>query len=579
MMTGGHYSSRVNDSSSSFLENPGPGERGNGGSGRDLVGSYQRGKSVRDVWGGADDPAPTDVIAALLKAYPAATRLRCKANSYTPLAYACLVPPPDGAMEAMGGGAVKGGGNRRGVGLTSEESVDIFDTGGAEESAETKASAAEATAILLEEAEEVVRLLLRADRGCASILTKSGLSPLDIHIVSYSQSRGVDGDEEGQEAEGIGRTTTGVLRTLLEADPTLARSRPVSPKNETVMTVGPLELLYSCNAPAFLAAVAREDAKVPKRKTRAWYEDYENPPAKTTVASGSLGNWWAWKWVILLLKYGTLAQKRKGARFMALHAAAGVRGCPLPLLTLAVRAFPKQIRETDEMTGSGNLPLHIVASWIAERSPTDQVTHNRKGMALTALLNEYPEGAKVQNNVGRTPLSLALESGTTWDCGVRKLVRAYPEGVALVDKTGAGRGLYPFMLAATGGGWVGTMDGSTLVSSSAQADPPRTARGTNSTNAVGSYDEDRNGGIVKSNGVVPVRSIKNLADMKLQSSTRSPKRRELMQVRTIYGLLRADPTVMAECTGDDEEEDWAEFSVSGNTVVSGATTQKGWATF
>jgi hypothetical protein len=76
----------------------------------------------------------------------------------------------------------------------------------------------------------------------------------------------------------------------------------------------------------------------------------------------------------------------------------------------------------DERTG--NLPLHFVAAW----DVSDPSTISRKSMALNSLLSEYPQAGSVRNRRGKTPMSLSLESGTSWDNGVRRLTSFRKEG-------------------------------------------------------------------------------------------------------------------------------------------------------
>jgi len=159
-------------------------------------------------------------------------------------------------------------------------------------------------------------------------------------------------------------------------------------------------------------------------------------------------------------------------------------------------AFPNQIKEKDEMHGNdGNLPLHEVCSWPCEQDTvsSDPVISSRKGMAISALLQRYPNAAFALNNNNETPLSLALSTGTTWDGGVRKLVRAYPASASIQNST---TGLYPFMTAAT------------------------VARSTVDSN-------------------LPMPSTKR----SLMTHLKNVAKRDLQNVRTIYGLLRADPDV------------------------------------
>lgn len=162
---------------------------------------------------------------------------------------------------------------------------------------------------------------------------------------------------------------------------------------------------------------------------------------------------------ILLLKY---LHHKRGSKFQAVHSASSSPGCPLPLLMLAVRAFPNQIREADEHSGNGNLPLHMVASWGIPPSKReekedarahgryiaslDPIAQRTKAMVLSELLTEYPDAAEVRNKRGKTALALLCEAGGTWyNGGVRRLVRVYPEALNMRDRKS---GLMPFMAAA-----------------------------------------------------------------------------------------------------------------------------------
>ena len=189
------------------------------------------------------------------------------------------------------------------------------------------------------------------------------------------------------------------------------------------------------------------------------------------------------------------------------QAASGLVGCPLPILTLAMAAFPNQIKEKDEMHGAdGNLPLHEVCSWPQQSASDEPVIATRKGMAITALVQRYPNAVFVCNNQDESPLDLALSTGTTWDGGIRKLVRTYPSSASIRNSA---TGLYPFMTAAA-------------VAASAE----------------------------------------NASDLVLPSSKRSlmthlknEAKRDLQTVRTIYGLLRADPDVMLPADEDESDND------------------------
>jgi hypothetical protein len=393
--------------------------------------------------------ASLGLVEELLKAYPEAATTVCSTNTYSPLAYACLVVAKD---------------------------CDLVDE------------------------EAMVRLLLRYSPECTKVTTSGSLSALDIHIVSYSQKH----QDIVEEDSLSGRTTTGVLRALLEHDPSLARVR-ISRDQVS----GAVELLYRSNANAFLEVVSLDDIKN-KRKPNGRRNSKESKAIISEITK-----WWVWKWVILLLKYGTLPHKKRGARFFALQAAAGLVGCPVPVLTLAMNAFPDQVRLVDEMYGDdGNLPLHEVCAWPCEYdcTSTDPVISSRKGMAIAGLLQEFPDAAQTSNRHLQTPLELAVSSGTTWDIGVRKLCRAFPEAVCIQSKRTE---LFPFMTAAVAAGEI----------SSHQQPLPSSKRSL-------------------------MTHIKNLAKQDLQS------------VRTIYGLLRANPLVLINCffDGNNEEDKLTGFS-------------------
>mmetsp|Transcript_29706 Transcript_29706/g.86571 ORF Transcript_29706/g.86571 Transcript_29706/m.86571 type:complete len:571 (-) Transcript_29706:1639-3351(-) len=413
-------------------------------------------------------PAPMSSVRALLVANPDATIARCRSNGYTPLAYACHVPPPDKEAqmaEDMGdAGTVYTGytGFTAGTRATVYQSV-FRDSYG-----------------ILDECEKLVRLILTYRPDSASVLSKDGLSALDLHIMSYSVGWGIEHDNES-----AGRTNTGVLRTLLEENPSLACSRPreeqdqlgsssaIGSSTSSTDTIGPLEILYKYNATRFIKVLQGQDetprsggaddegaaSRSVRRAKRAWYEEVAGTPSSTATRQ-TLSSWWVWKWSILLLKY---LHHKRGSKFQAVHSASSSPGCPLPLLMLAIRAFPNQIREADEHSGNGNLPLHMVASWgippsrreeqedarAAARyvASLDPIAQRTKAMVLSELLTEYPDAARVRSKRGKTPLALLVEAGGTWfHGGVRRMVRAYPEALNIRDRK---TGLMPFMTAAT----------------------------------------------------------------------------------------------------------------------------------
>jgi hypothetical protein len=390
----------------------------------------------------AKHPAPLSLVEELLQVYPDAAKVPCQVNTYTPLAYACLVSGPECCLEEM---------------------------------------------------DEMVRLFLQYSPESTSVYTSGGLSAVDVHIVSYSQVMAGRTDKRMRLS---GRTSTVVLRTLLEHDPKLANVRISNDK-----LGGAIEILYRCNSQAFMKIVAEYETKR-RQHNRIMTSETED---KNKRVLAKISNWWVWQWTVLILKYGTLPKKKKWARFFALQAASGLVGCPLPILTLAMAAFPNQIKEVDEMHGTdGNLPLHEVCSWPQQSAAEDPVIATRKGMAITALVQRYPNAAFVCNSRGESPLDLALSTGTTWDGGIRKLVRTYPASASIRSSA---TGLYPFMTAA----------------------------------AVAASSDNASDLVLPSSKQSLMTHLKNEA------------KRDLQTVRTIYGLLRADPDVMLPA--DEEESD------------------------
>jgi len=366
------------------------------------------------------DPAPLSVLEALLSVNPDAAKETCTLNGYTPLVYACLV---------------------------------CSDT------------------YQVEDAAKMVELFVQYCPEAFQVFTTEGLSALDVHIVSYSHHH-----KDKEEMDGLGRTSTAVLRLLLmhgaEHANLRLRQKVAKSKNKKksgddgggesgnkktatpdensntnapvrtkTIVEGPIEYLYKCNADAFSKTVM-EDIYDSDEGGSTW-SDITTPIKRQKVVD-EVSKWWVWKWAVMILKYGSLKQKRKGAKFAAVHTAAWQVGCPIPLLTITLYAFPRQVKETlESKDGVENLPIHLVCGW---KCPSDEsVVSYRKSQAIARLLEEYPDGAKKRNNKGETPLELALSTSTTWDLGIRRLVRAFPKAIKFACPT---NGLYPFMLAA-----------------------------------------------------------------------------------------------------------------------------------
>ena len=183
----------------------------------------------------------------------------------------------------------------------------------------------------MDDCSEMVLILLKHAPGSVFVFTDDGFSAVDIHILSYSQIH-----KQKEEVYSGGRTSTVVLRTLLAEQPDLAESRVYKHKVR-----GPIELLYRCNTSEF------QDAMIDDLTGDA--SDVKKKQLKSRFGSVAsvLSDWWAWKWVLLLLKFSTIKDKKPGTIFSAVQAAARLVACPLPILALAINTFPHQVEERD----------------------------------------------------------------------------------------------------------------------------------------------------------------------------------------------------------------------------------------
>ena len=330
--------------------------------------------------------APLSLVENILKLDPECATVPCTLNGYTPLTYACLVCNQEYDVEHMA---------------------------------------------------PMIRLFLKYSPQSINVFTKEGLSPVDVHIVSYSHHH----KAKEEVRRGLGHSSTDVLRLLLVHSPELANLRLRGEKVE-----GPLEYLYRCNTSAFSEAVLNEIYDSDEEGTML--SNFTLPERRQQVVD-AVSKWWIWKWAVMILKYGSWKQKKREARFSAVHTAAGQVGCPVPLLSITLYAFPRQVKQTlESIEGIINLPLHTVCAWPCHQdyvSSADAIVSSRKSMAISRILEEYPDAAKQTNSNHETCLELALKTGTTWDHGVRRLVRTYPKAIKLQSRR---TGLYPFMTAA-----------------------------------------------------------------------------------------------------------------------------------
>lgn len=250
-----------------------------------------------------------------------------------------------------------------------------------------------------------------------------------------------------------------------------------------------LEVLYECNSSAILDAL--ECASISSGRNNS-------------LSMKDLNGWWVWQWMLVLLKYSVADTWTHGSEFSATHAAVSLdNGCPMPLLMLLVRAFPNQARIPCPMTGTNRYALHSVCCWGGKESSNDDpMNYSRKQMAISAMLREYPAATSITDSEERTPLCLALENRTLWNGGVSKLYRAFPGALHVPNPQ---TGLYPFMTAAS-------------------AAPQRSGETRSDSSNV------------KSKNTASIGNTK-----------------ELQQLWTIFGLLRAAPEVIVDCIDNNED--------------------------
>lgn len=306
-------------------------------------------------------------IRALLEAYPEAAVLQDSEFEHTPLAYACL--------------------------------VDV-------ESSKT-----------LEDDSEVVRLVLEFNPKSLQVTSKDGYSPLELHIMAMSRLK------RRGDAMGIRRSKT----KSQKRDPTISILKALlKAEHSTPSIAKALDTLFECNSLAVLEQVALEESLASTLRLRARRQARSSGVSIETISgTTSFANFWVWEWALMLLEADHARRYvdiTPSPAFLPMHAASQVKDCPVPFLVLAMRAHPDQVRQVDERTG--NLPLHFVAAW----DVSDPSTVSRKSMALNALVTEYPLAGSARNRRGKTPMSLSLESGTSWDNGVRRLTSFRKEG-------------------------------------------------------------------------------------------------------------------------------------------------------
>jgi hypothetical protein len=335
----------------------------------------------------ARDPAHSrarlGVIRSLLLSSLKPTEVKCEKHGYTPLAYACVA-------------------------------TTIGD---------------------LEHDAAVVKVLLEHNSKAFRVRSNEGHTPLDVHILTMSRLQQRTRSEDRLPRSGSNHlkskgSCTSVLKALVEND--MGISIPRS-----------LDLLLAFNSLHVMEHVTQEEARSSlvrlrdRRRQRAaassgaiassGAEQEQQPPvpARLPVQAGSriCQGFWVWEFVVTVLR----AEHEHAYRavkpvppFNALHTASQIVGFPPAFAILCMRAYPSQLR-TPSCVGDSGLPIHSVAGW---EGNDDNGTQARKAITLAEMAHEHPTSCRYRNRQGKTPLSLALESGTSWQGGVRRLTLA-----------------------------------------------------------------------------------------------------------------------------------------------------------
>eukprot|EP00592_Proboscia_alata_P020634 CAMPEP_0194420450 /NCGR_PEP_ID=MMETSP0176-20130528/19730_1 /TAXON_ID=216777 /ORGANISM="Proboscia alata, Strain PI-D3" /LENGTH=490 /DNA_ID=CAMNT_0039228065 /DNA_START=32 /DNA_END=1504 /DNA_ORIENTATION=+ len=176
-----------------------------------------------------------------------------------------------------------------------------------------------------------------------------------------------------------------------------------------------------------------------------------------------------------------------GRKWRAVHACLGMKSCPLLIINLALELFPGEFFEVDE---DGNYPLHFAAA--ANNSINSNIPYSPEGnnknkgdmnsnskkkhsqlqrnhrnsaiLLLRKVMQINPRAARKVNNMGRTPLAIALCEGgigrksahkkdytsfKRWkkdDCIIREVYELFPRAATFMDPISK---MYPFMVAAS----------------------------------------------------------------------------------------------------------------------------------
>lgn len=337
------------------------------------------------------------VIRSLLQSNLTATEVCCHEHGFTPLMYACLV--------------------------------------------------LEGESFLLESLElnvPVVKLLMEYNPRAFQLRSPRGYSALDLHILTMSRwwqqdtsrsststtitmhhdllRRTKSATVNGNKKSGT-RCVCVLLNALVENDLGIALMKS-------------LDLLLACNTLEVMEYVAQEEAQAFMRRLKDRRQQRRHPNVALPIPAGSsrttfstLQGFWVWEFLLAILRaehQHTFVDVKPVPPFNALHMASQIDDFPLPFLILCIRMYPSQVRTSSVV--KSDLPLHSIASWQVRCE--SQIA--RKSMALTQLLAEHPTASQRRNDDGKTPLSLAIETGTAWNSGIRRLTAAQKEEDSII---------------------------------------------------------------------------------------------------------------------------------------------------
>ena len=439
--------------------------------------------------GKAGEPAPMEVVEALVQACPEAAIIRCAKKRYTPLCYACLV---------------------------ADVNYDMDDCA------------------------KIVELLIKHAPHSPFVFTDDGFSALDIHILSYSQLH----KHKEEIGSGSARAmSTVVLQTLLTGEPSLADARVYRNKIR-----GPLELLYRCNIDEFKEAVDKQEElelndDMDQEHVEAVLSDWwawkwslmllryasisagqDVSPFKAVHASARLVGC---PLPVLALSVNTFPKQ-----VTERDPTGDIYNVSSFLSSLVDSSLCAETHPFYFVIIS-QLPLHEVCSWRAdtENVAGDPFIATRKFKAMRMLLEQFPEAARMTNNCGETPLQLAVETCTPWHGGLEALVEACPKALK-----------FPRKLRITDNGLSLAVANHSAIDSVATYDSEEPDPLEPLENMYPFLVSAVLGGVSRNKLRPPV----SFSDEMAKEHYANLERKDLQAVRAVYGLLRARPEVLAK---------------------------------